>query len=342
MSVPQNILIIRLSAIGDVVFASPLIAALKRTYPNARISWLVEPAAAALLKANPMLDEIIIWDKSALKGLWRERQLITLWKNIRSFRQQLKQYQFDLVLDLQGLQKSAFWAYATGAPKRIGLGSKEGSQHLMTETISRQTNNKRIGSEYLKLAEYLKLDCADFAMDIALTDNDELFGQQQLARGEYIVICPFTTRAQKHWIEAYWLALIAKLQTQFPYQILMLGGPADLEAATAFTSQAPKLQSLVGKCSLTETAAIIKHAKALIGVDTGLTHMGIAFSRPTVAIFGSTRPYFDTTKANAQVLYHKFSCSPCRRRPSCNGTYDCMRAITEDEVLLTLEKVINL
>ena len=85
--------------------------------------------------------------------------------------------------------------------------------------------------------------------------------------------------------------------------------------------------------SLRQAAALIERAKLLIGVDTGLTHMGIAFDRPTLCLFGSTCPYLDTTHDNAQVIYHRLSCSPCKRRPTCDGRFDCMQAISVDEVL---------
>ena len=340
MSDPKNILIIRLSAIGDVVFASPLIAALKRSYPQARLSWLLEPAAAPLLQSHAQLDEVIIWPKSDWKALWKKRRFIQLWKELRAFSKLLKSKGYDLVLDLQGLQKSALWAYLSGAPRRIGLGSKEGSHRLMTEVVAREGHDERISSEYLNLAQYLELDCGDFEMDVALPeDEDEYALTMRQAYGDYIVICPFTTRPQKHWFDERWGELVGKLSEAFPHQrIVMLGGPNDREAATQILAKAPGLVSMVGQCSLTKTAALIKHSTLLLGVDTGLTHMGIAFNRPTIALFGSTCPYLDTTRENAMVLYHKQDCSPCRRNPTCNGDFTCMKQITVDEVMQTLPR----
>jgi heptosyltransferase-1 len=78
---------------------------------------------------------------------------------------------------------------------------------------------------------------------------------------------------------------------------------------------------------------LIERASLLIGVDTGLGHMGIAFGTPSLLLFGSTCPYLDTTRANARVLYHKLDCSPCKRRPTCGWAFTCMHLITIDEVL---------
>ena len=91
--------------------------------------------------------------------------------------------------------------------------------------------------------------------------------------------------------------------------------------------------SLAGATRLPEAAALIRHAGLLVGVDTGLTHMGTAFATPTVALFGSTRPYLDTGRSNGRVIWLGLPCSPCRRRPTCDGAFTCLRDITADRVM---------
>ncbi len=339
MPQPKNILIIRLSAIGDVVFSSPLIKALRRRYPAAKISWMVEPAAAPLLKNNPDIDELIIWPKDEWKQLWKQRKYLTLLRALGLLRKRLKEKQFDLAIDLQGLLKSGIWALWSDAPVRIGLGSKEASARFMTQVISRQGDDPRIGSEYYHLAQEMKLDLDDFAMDIALSDEDEAYAAEFREKGEYAVICPFTTRPQKHWLASRWSELAQQIMAQRGVPVIMLGGPGDVAAAADIQAENDKIVNLVGKSSLTQTAAIIKQSALLIGVDTGLTHMGIAFNVPTLALFGSTCPYTDTTHENARVLYHKMECSPCRRNPSCEGDFSCMKKITVDEIMRNIREV---
>lgn len=330
---PSHILIIRLSAIGDVVFASPLIKALRRSYPGARLAWLVEPAAAALLRHNPDLDEVIVWPRGEWRALIKARRYAECWREVRRFISELRQRRFDLVLDTQGLLKSALWAYLSGAKQRIGLGSREGGQYLMTRVLPRHGAEPRIGSEYLRLAEALGLQIGDFAMDIALSADDEAYARDFAERhGPYVVLCPFTTRAQKHWFEQRWAQLAQSVKNGLGLTPVLLGGPSDRQAASRILAQAPVLLSQVGDTSLSQSAALIKHAVALVGVDTGLTHMGIAFDVPTLALFGSTCPYTDTTRANAKILYHRLQCSPCRRHPTCGGDFTCMRLIDVEEV----------
>ena len=138
MNSHDKILIIRLSAIGDVVFASPLIKALRFTYPKAHISWLVESGAASLLMNNAHLDKVIVLPRAQWKKLWHQRRFLQLYREIKYFTTMLRNQGFDIALDLQGLLKSGIWAFLSGAKIRIGLGSKEGSKYLMTRLVGNQ------------------------------------------------------------------------------------------------------------------------------------------------------------------------------------------------------------
>lgn len=340
MNAPRRILLIRLSAIGDVVMASPLIHAFRAAYPDAYIAWLGEQPAAALVQCNPELNEVIVWPRNEWRRLWREGKRLQAYGAFREFTRQLKARNFDLAVDLQGLLKSGIWARLSGAPERIGLGSKEGSQWLMSRVLSRRGGEPRIGSEYYGLARELQLPHEPFRMAITVNAEEEAYAAA-LARelaNPYAVICPFTTRPQKHWFADRWAELARQLQQRLGMKVVMLGGHADKAAAEEIASRA-QLTDLVGRSRLRESAAIIKHADLLIGVDTGLTHMGIAFGVPTVALFGSTRPYLDTTRENATVLYEALPCSPCRRNPTCGGTFDCMRALAVDSVVEAAQRM---
>jgi len=344
--VSSKILIIRTSAIGDVVMASPLAAALRNTYPEAHIAWLVEPGIHELLLGDPCLDELILWPKREWRQLLKARRFVELVRRIRAFRAMLRARQFDMVLDLQGLLKSGLLAWLTGAPRRVGLGSKEGSQWLMTERYLRGGDHQRISSEYLFLAQKLGLQCDGFLprMVVAADAEDralKLLADLQLQPGTYAVFAPFTTRPQKHWFEESWRDLAALLVEQTGLTPLLLGGPDDRAAAAQIVGEDRRCVSLVGSTHLPEAAALIKHAALLVGVDTGLTHMGIALNRPTVAIFGSTCPYLATCRTNAQVLWLGKACSPCRRNPTCDGAYPCLREILPELVLETALKVLE-
>jgi heptosyltransferase I len=339
-SARPRILLVRLSAIGDIVFASPLIRALRRAYPQAHLAWLVQPENCPLLDAHPELDEVIVWPVGEWRELWHRRQWVELLGCVRGFRAGLARRRFDLAIDLQGLLKSGLLTWLSGAPERLGLGSREGSGLLMSRVVARGGDADLIGSEYRFLAERLGLPVQPFSMEVGLTEADEAFARElavcrRVAEG-YAVLCPFTTRPQKHWFADRWRDLARRLQVELGLPSLILGGPGDRGAAAALSLATPEVDgmlNLVGETTLREAAALIKHARLLIGVDTGLSHMGIAFGRPSLLLFGSTCPYRETTRGNARVLYHALPCSPCRRRPTCSGDFTCMKAIGVAEVV---------
>lgn len=342
----KRILIIRTSAIGDVVFASPFAESLRRTYPGAHIAWLIEPGIDALIAHHPAVNERILWPKSAWQKSWREGRRLEVLKAVLALRRRLHDGRFDVAIDLQGLMKSGFLTWLSGARRRIGLGSREGSQHLMTEVVPRGGDAARISSEYLHLAQQLELDTGDFmprlypgkeADDRALARLSAL----GLAPGRYVIFAAFTTRPQKHWTAAGWKQLAPLVQEWTGLTPVLLGGPADKAAAEEIAESAPNLINLVGETGLTEAAALVGHAGALVGVDTGLTHMGIAFSVPTIALFGSTCPYTTTGRANARVIWLGLPCSPCKRRPTCGGSFNCLGDISALRAVSELSQVME-
>ncbi|MDQ9170795.1 glycosyltransferase family 9 protein [Oxalobacteraceae bacterium R-40] len=343
----KRILIVRTSAIGDVVFASPLAHALRQRYPEAHIAWLIEPGLDALIENDPAIDERIIWPKSEWKALWRDGRRLELLRRVLAFRRLLRSKRFDAVLDLQGLLKSGLLAWMTGASRRIGLGSKEGSQYLMTEVVPRGGDSARISSEYLHLAQHLGLPVDDFMPVLHVSAEVEArtlerLAEHGLAPGKYAVFAAFTTRPQKHWFADAWRSLAPLLLRQTGLTPLLLGGPGDVDAAADLARGEKSIVNMVGKTRLDETVAIIKHAGAVIGVDTGLTHMGIAFDVPTIALFGSTCPYTNTGRSSARVIWLNLPCAPCKRNPTCGGAFTCMRDITPQRVANELDMALRL
>lgn len=338
---PRRILIVRLSALGDIVMTSGLIPALRKRFPGAELYWLTEAACTPLLKHNPRLKEVLIWPRAKWEQLLKAKQYRALWREIKAFRNMLRDYQFDLVLDGQGLLKSGLCAWFTGAPRRISIMAREGSRILVHERVTPPPPDAdiRISSEYRHLATYLGANEVDFKLDLAVgaeprTRARAALEQQLQHQPErpLVALCPFTTRPQKHWIESRWSEL-ANILHDRGLRPVLLGGPADSEAAARITANSPNLVNLTGKLKLDESVALISECQQLIGVDTGLTHMGTALNIPTVALFGSTRPYLTSGTPTTHVMYDAPPCSPCHRRPTCEGRFDCMTQLTVASVL---------
>ncbi|MDC8786952.1 glycosyltransferase family 9 protein [Roseateles koreensis] len=347
---PRHILIVRLSALGDVALSSGLIPALHSLWPNARISWLVEAPAAPLLQHNPHLHEVILMPRQNWLSLWRGGQKRQALREVWQFRKALRARAFDCVIDPQGLLKSGLMAWFTAAPRRVNLKPREGSQWLMHESVQPQDTETRplIAHEYRDLAVYLGAAATSYRMDLAVGAQARVQAQQRLAQvgikceqgQRYAVLAAFTTRPQKHWIEGHWAELAEGLSRQ-GFTPLLLGGPGDVEAAARICQSQPLIHNLTGQLRLDETVAAIADSHLLIGVDTGLTHMGIALGKPTVALFGSTAPYLRGPDDTTQVLYDALPCSPCHRHPTCNGRFDCMQQLTVGRVLSAATQVLQ-
>jgi len=341
----MRILLIRPSAMGDVVMASLVLKALKDEKKGVEVHWLIDPALYPLLSENPFVDTAIAWDKA----LWHKRlkglHLPGLCKEILTLKRTLRKKHYDLCLDLQGLFRSRLIAWLSGAPRRIGFESKEPGKFLMTEVISKGPPSLEMGSEYIYMMEYLGLRVKDPLPFVFVPERAQEKAEKILKafgiKGPFAAFAPFTTRPQKHWIQERWQGLQEEIKKGLGIPVVVLGGKSDQERARAITGRAdPWFVDLVGRTSILESAAIISMCSLLIGVDTGLTHMGTALKRPTVAIFGATRPYLETPSPRTKVLYKKEACSPCKRRPTCKGRFSCMEAITVKDVMEALNGVI--
>lgn len=339
----EHILIIRLSAIGDIVMASCLAQGIRQQYPDATISWVVQAGYEGLLQANPYVDEVIVWPRKEWQLLWSKRKFVVLFREIRTFFRGLRQRGFTLAIDAQGLLKSGMFAFLSGAETRIGLDSREGSARLMTQVLhSPQSCN--MGSEYRFLLEEIGAETRTARMDVAVTGDDRTASsavlRQHSVNRPFVVFCPFSTRDQKSWTAAHWLQLAKAVDEQLACDCVILGSSTDTEIARTMAI-GKNMFDLTGKTNLRQAAALIKQAKALVGVDTGLTHIGVVSEIPTVALFGSTRPYLHTDSAVAKVIYHDLSCAPCKRSPVCDGAYTCMREISVNEVMLEMQRVLT-
>jgi heptosyltransferase-1 len=313
-----RILIVRLSALGDIVFATSLLEGLRQRWPRAHIAWMAQAGFASILEGDARLDELIRVPADIFKKP-------STWMKLR---RALEPKVFDWVIDAQGLAKSRLLTALVPGAVRIGFDSKEPLGFLLHHRLPKGGDVRDIASEYRFLAEAITGQPAPAPKLSVLASTRA----QSLAdmRGRrlfpgFIALCPFTTRPQKHWMEDYWPQLAAQLDRP----CVLFGGPGDVEAARRIVDAAPvPIVNLAGKTKLSEIPAWLEQAALVIGVDTGLTHIGIALGRPTLALFGSTCPYTQGAVSPLTVLYDALPCSPCKRRPTCGGRYDCLRGIT--------------
>jgi len=333
---PRRILIVRISALGDMVFCTSLLEGLRRAYPNAYIAWLAQPTLAGLLEGDPRLNELIRLPSGALEslsGVLETRRLLA------------KETKFDWVIDAQGLFKTRLLSRIVQARRRYGFESKEPGGFLMHELVPKDGEPLTIGREYRHLARHLTAGPDPGAPRLvpsllARERAADIMRSTHLDEG-YIALCPFTTRPQKHWMEPYWGELACRLRDLGLGPFAVFGSPADRDAARRILAGMPENTiDLVGATRVSDLPAMLDRARLVIGVDTGLTHIGSAVRKPTIALFGSTCPYTGGADSPLKVMYQALPCAPCKRNPTCGGVFMCMRDLKPERVAAEAQKLL--
>ncbi|OAM92763.1 heptosyltransferase-1 [Pelosinus fermentans] len=333
----KNILIVKLSAIGDVIHALPVAHALKQTYPDARITWVVEKPAYDLLTNNPDIDEIIIFDKPKFKSL------TGLLSNGYAFSKLLKSYKFDLAIDLQGLFKSAAISYLSGAPKRLVYCNARELSDKIGQRICGNHENGHIVDRYLDVAQHLgcKIDQVQFPMNITEreTQKAEAIANHAGLRLEnpYVTLAPGTNWPSKCWPTTHFAKLADHLYDNNMIPVL-IGGPNDkhLTEEIIANTKIPPID-LTGKTSLKQLSYIIKNAKAFVGGDTGPMHLAAAVGAKIVTIFGPTDPKRNGPYGDKhRILTPDVPCICCWKR-KCTNTPMCLETVKPEVVFQAIE-----
>jgi heptosyltransferase-1 len=327
----HHILIVKLSAIGDVIHALPVASALKEAFPEARLTWVVEKAAYDLVANHGAIDQVILFDKS------RCRSLTGLANYLPGFVKRLKTEHFDLALDLQGLLKSGLIAWLSGARERlVYCNAREGSDRLSRKVCGPHQSGHII-EQYLDVVRALGGTVARIDFGIRFSDSEAEAAQQLLAdhgwRGEsYVALIPGANWPNKRWSPKLYGQLTDRLYER-GIACLIVGGPGDRDLADLIHSSATApLFDLVGQTSLKQLAWILKNARVTVGGDTGPMHLAVAAGAPTVALMGPTDtnrngPYGE---GNLAIVTPR-ECAGCWRR-ECERQLDCLAAITVEEV----------
>jgi heptosyltransferase-1 len=334
----QSILIIRLSAIGDVVVTTPVSRALREARPNAHIAWLVEKGARDVLAGNPYLDEVIVWDRK--KGGLK-------FSDLGALRKQLGTRRWDWAIDCQGLLRSALAARLSGARRIVGnTHAKERADLLYHHRVPRSETDFSSRQRCLDLLRPLGIETTDRRMVVDVSDEEARGAAQLLAElgvspGEpYACLVPATTWPQKHWLEERWSALADLLRSQLGLTPVVLGGPADSPLAERIAAASTgTCVAAAGKTTLKSAAAVLRGAELTVAVDTGLMHASVAVGTPTVGVCGASWWHGFKDYEHFELVREEMKCSPCLHHPSCDGRFDCMRALTPERVLAAARRL---
>ena len=331
----KNILIIKMSSLGDVIHTLPFAAALRDTFPRSRISWLVHPQFAAFVPDPPLIDEVLYWNKAEFKKMhWREK-----WQCLQDMRTLLQSRHFDLVIDMQGLFKSAVMAYLTGCPNRIGYCEMREGSRLVSRPIAGSHFKDHVIERYLDVARYLGADIKEIRYPMPNLDREWTVVQQRLQGAglpqgaPYVVFVPGARWDTKRWpVEHY--GTLAGLFYQDGIRPVLAGGPGDAPLGQGVLQAAGNVPviNMIGQTSLRELGALIQHALFYVSGDTGPLHIATALQKNLVAIYGPTRPDRTGPYGNpgATVLVSPAECAGCLKK-QCDH-WRCMHQVTPDMV----------
>jgi heptosyltransferase I len=309
-----RILLIKLSSLGDVIHALPTLEALRSLYPRGHLTWLVEDAYAPVLAGHPALDEV--WPVPRPRP-GNDLFLKNLQEAIRVARR-LRKEPFDLVIDLQGLLKSACWAALARGARKLGYDrTREFSYLFLTERLAPFDPEAHAVWRYLNVARHLGAPAAPprFRLGLRLPENlDQLLGPetgQPLA-----VLHPGARWPTKLWPAAHWARLAGWLARDQGFQVVITGSPGDRDLAREIAAQAEgPLLNLAGRTSLAELAALLGKARCAVTTDTGPMHLAAALGTPVAALFGPTAPWRTGPFGEGhEVVRLALPCSPCFRR----------------------------
>ncbi|MDX1971939.1 MAG: glycosyltransferase family 9 protein [Candidatus Sumerlaeia bacterium] len=366
-SVPpvSSVLIVRLSAIGDVIHALPVVDALHRLLPEARIGWVVEELSAPLLDNHPHISQVYRVPKKRWKTQWRQ-----LWSTeIRPFFQKIAEDQWDVALDLQGLSKSGLVAWGTGARRRIGFAgedSREVNRLFMTERIQPRSSAIHVVQKNLELLRAFLPDqqessLAEFDTRIANTRGVIHFPEEELARlrsllkelgwdGEspLAALNPGAGWITKRWTPEHFGEIGRRLGRR-SFAPLIFWGPGeeayrDRISAVLTKEETPHL--ITPKTTVREMAGLISLCSFFIGGDTGPTHLAGMFGVPTVALFGASDPERNRpwpVESSTVVQKAELSCVPCWKRecPLADSQHlQCLHTLGVAEVWDACEQIL--
>ncbi len=322
----KKILIVKPSSLGDVVHSLPFLNSIKACFPKAEIHWVIARGLEGLLECHPMVDRLIIINKDMWKKLSKTVDTI---KELKQLFRDIRDEQYDLAVDLQGLFRSGLITMATRAPVRVGFAEAREGSKIFYNVMVKGGKEVHAVERYMKLAGALGCDEKDIIFPFSLCGG-EMRSLEDIKRGmkDYAVIVPGARWDTKIWDAANF----GRIASLLPIRSIVIGSRSDTEIAEKVVrSSGGKAISLAGRTSLKELIEVLRQARLVVSNDSGPMHIAAGFHVPVVAIFGPTSPVRTGPYGKGHVVIKSaVECAPCFRK-KCSDL-KCMKGITADYV----------
>jgi len=333
-------LIVRLGALGDVVHAIPVAAALRRAFPDARIDWLVSAKHREILDLVPVIDRrLVINDRGDASG---GTSLLAAIRELRRSR-------YDVAIDLQGLIKSAVLARASGAPRVVGFSSRYARERaarlFYTDAYDpgrgglydpRET--RHVVDINLGLLSVLGITAPVREFPIEDVDSDAARAMREQTGGRYALLNPGAAWPNKRWPPSRLAAIARELRARHGLMSVVLWGPGEEALAAEVVAGADGGAVMSPKTSIADLVALARRAALMVSGDTGPTHIAAALGTPIVGIYGPTRPARNGPMSPLDVTVSRDSVCQCHHLRRCKLDRMCLLDIEVAEVLDAVER----
>ena len=329
----KNILLIRLSSLGDVVLTTPAIRAVRTHFPNAYIAMLVAKQSADVLRENPHLNEIITYDRLA-----KDKDTGEMLRIIRHLRER----KFTMVIDLQRKFRTELLMYLSGAAERVGRG------RLCTVRVQEQ-GNKHATADYFDLLHAVGISAADQRLELFFDESERTEAVRQFDTAGIretalkVGLFPGAGWKLREWMPERFAAIGDRLVAQFNANVLIFGGPKETELVQTVVDlmDAPAIP-FAGNLQIRQLAASIQQCDLFLTNDTGPMHIAAAVGTPTVSLFGpGNHIRFQPLGAMHQTIRHDVPCSPCKQFTDKCKDNICMKGIAVDEVWQSISRALE-
>jgi lipopolysaccharide heptosyltransferase I len=336
----QRIALIKPSALGDILHSLPVLTALRRRYPHAHITWVVNHGYEPLLRGHRDLDDVVTFDRRGWRRGW-----ISGTRTLVGFLRELRRRRFDVVIDLQGLLRSGLITRATGARRRVGLSTaREGAGWFYTDIVPvPEPRSIHAVDRYWVVAQAFGVGEGAKEFHVPIPEEAHRWAAEVLRDWPrpWLMLGVGSRWMTKRWLPEHFATLTRWAQAQFGGTALFVGGPDEtVLAQTVCSGLTGPTRDWTGRTTLPQLAALLARADVMLANDTGPLHLAVALGRPVVAPYTCTRvhltgPYGAAHRAVETTVWCRGSClKRCARM-------ECMAELTPNRLWPILYEVLH-
>ena len=334
-----RVLIVRLGALGDIVHAIPVAAALRRAEPQVRIDWLVSGKHREILDLVPVVDRrIVVDDRGAGGGA-------PLLRTIRALRRE----QYDVALDLQGLIKSAIIARSTGAQRVVGFAARycrEGLARMFYTTVHdpggegiyASSEKRHVVDINLGILRPLGIQPGRPEFPIEQSASEPARQMRERTGGRYALLNPGAAWPNKRWPPDRLAAVAHALNDHYGLQSVVLWGPGERALAELVAANAAGAAFVSPETSIPDVVELARGAAVMVSGDTGPTHLAAAVGTPIVGLYGPTRPERNGPWVREDITISRAAICQCHHLRRCKLNRMCLLDIEVAEVVAAVEQ----